>query len=200
MGNDPLKKMALMAFGMLIVFVTNAIFSIEPPEQTMRNEYPASPYSSEMILITSAGQSTDTYIFHDIANDLHLNNQFMPEADTYDLSAYSALVIVVGYSEVGMELNEVTFDEELKRVEKLIHHGQAELMPIIVTYLGGDERRDEMTDKLLLSLSEKADYIIMTTSNADSYFIRAMTREGEIPITTVSTVKDLNIPLKSIFN
>lgn len=200
MRQDPLRKMALMAVGILIVFVLNALFSIRMPDVPVSSEYPVAPFSSEMILITSAGQSTDAYIFHDIANDLHLNNQFMPEANTYDLSDYSALAIVVGYSDIGMMLNDVTYDEEVKRLKKLIHHGKAELMPIIVTYLGGDARRNEKTDALLKEVSEEADYIIMTTDYPESVFIKELTANGQTPITTVTNVKDLTMPLVSIFN
>lgn len=199
MRNDPLKKLALISFGILLVFVINALFSLKTPAKSVFNEYPVTPFSSELLLITSAGQSTDAYIFHDMANDLHLNNHFMPEADTYDLSEYSALVIVVGYSGVGMMLNDVTYEEEVKRLQKLIHHGKAELMPVIITYLGGDERRNEWTDKLLMSVTKRADYIIMTTQEGDSTFVRGLTQGKDIPITTVSSVKDLSMPLVSIF-
>lgn len=200
MRKDPLKKMALMAVGILIVFVLNALFSIRMPDIPVSSEYPAAPYSAEMILITSAGQSTDAYIFHDIANGLQLNNQFMPEANTYNLSDYSALAIVVGYSEIGMMLNDVTYDEEVKRLKKLIHHGRAELMPIIVIYLGGNARRNEKTDALLKEVAGQADYIIMNTYSPESPFIKELTHNGQVPITTIRTIKDLTMPLVSIFN
>jgi len=198
-NTDTPKKILLIVTGMLIVFVINAVINPQVALQPIPNNYPLRPFSAEMILITSAGQSTDAYIFHDIANDYHLNNHFMPEVDTYDLRAYSSIVFVVGYSDVGMMLNDVTYASEVKRIRKILQTAEAEQLPVVVTYLGGDARRSPKTDALLELVCNAADFIILTTDQEQSEFTNALTNNGSIPMTAIQNVDQLSIPLASIF-
>lgn len=196
---EHIKKLSLIILGILIVFLLNDFIQSDKNIQSISNTYPIEPFSAELILITSAGQSTDAYIFHDMANDLHLNNHFMPEISTYDLRAYSSVVFVVGYSEVGMMLNEVTYEAEYKRITKILQTAEAEHLPVITAYLGSDERRSAKTDHLLQYICSESDYILMTGDNAQSPFIDTITDGGSIPITCVNEVDQLSMPLASIF-
>jgi len=188
-----------MLLGIWIVFGLKAFIEPDKNIQNISNTYPIEPFSAELILITSAGQSTDAYIFHDMANDLHLNNRFMPEINTYDLREYSSVVFVVGYSEVGMMLNEVSYEEELKRIKKIIQTAEAELLPVVTAYVGSDERRSEKTDALLEYICSESDYILMTIDDANDPFIDRITKSRTIPITCVNNVDQLSMPLASIF-
>lgn len=196
---EHIKKISLILLGILIVFLLNDFIQSDNTIQYISNTYPIEPFSAELILITSAGQSTDAYIFHDMANDLHLNNHFMPEISTYDLRAYSSVVFVIGYSEVGMMLNEVSYEEEYTRITKILQTAEAEQLPVITAYLGSDERRSEETDALLKYIASKSDYILMTSDNGKSPFIDTITENGSIPLTCVNEVDQLSMPLASIF-
>ncbi|MBN2899937.1 MAG: hypothetical protein JXO44_14300 [Clostridia bacterium] len=196
---EHIKRLSLILLGILIVFTVNDCITTEKKIQNISNTYPVEPFSAELLLITSAGQSTDAYIFHDIANNLHLNNHFMPEANTYNLRAYSSVVFVVGYSQVGMMLNEVTYEEEFKRVQKIVQTAQAEHLPIIATYLGGNERRSKETDALMEYVCSVSDYIVITADSDRGPFIDKITENGTIPITCVRTVDQISMPLAAIF-
>lgn len=198
-NRDTIRKLSLMLLGIFIVFSINAILNFNKGYDNRGINYPLEPFSSEMMLITSAGQSTDAYIFHDLVNKLQLNNHFMPEANTYDLREYSSVVIVVGYSEVGMMLNDVIYKAEAKRIRKIIQTAEAENLPVIAAYLGGAERLNNETQTLLKSVCDEADYIIMTSDTDSGPLIKRLTNDGAIPITCVPTIDELSMALASIF-
>jgi len=198
-NKDYLKKLSLIFVGIVIVFSINTILNFNKGYNSNTINYPLDPFSAELLLITSAGQSTDAYIFHDIINKLQLNNHFMPEANTYDLREYSSVVIVVGHSEVGMMLNDVLYQAEVKRIRKILQTAEAEQLPVIAAYLGGDERLSNETQSLLKSVCDEADYIIMTSDTDKGPLIKRLTNDGQTPITCVPTIDQLSMTLASIF-
>lgn len=78
------------------------------------------PIAKTPIAIISAGQSTDSYIIHDISNQLMLRSFFMPQARDTDLKEVNTIVFVIGYSSLGMKLQNISYEEEIERIDKLL--------------------------------------------------------------------------------
>ena len=152
-----------------------------------------------MILITSAGQATDSYILQDLANELRLNNLFMPETTSLEIENLSAVVISVGYSELGLSLHDRSFNDEYSRIRDLIEDAKETDLPIVTVYVGGKERRNRKTDVLLSLACSNSTYIITTSAGNYDNFISDITKENSIPISYVENIKDLSKPLASIF-
>lgn len=158
------------------------------------DDFIGATFDNSLVIITSAGQSTDTYIVQNSANKIHLNHLFMPDANVEDLTDASTLVIVIGYSTLGLQLSEKDFDAEYKRVESLL----AQDIPIVAIYLGGDKRDSKNNRSLMALVSKKAD-LLMTISEKDNSYIEALSASNSLPVLYFDELKDLSKPLASIF-
>lgn len=157
------------------------------------------PIAKEVVLITSAGQSTDTYIVKDIANGLKIHNYFMPQASTLDLEGIQSLCIVIGYSETSEKLHDFSFETEKERVSNLITLAEKENLPIIAVYIGGKHRRGAQTDALISLVVSHADYFIATVESNYDDFLMTLSREHQLPMTLVKQIANLSEPLASVY-
>lgn len=157
------------------------------------------PIAKEMLLITSAGQSTDTYIIKDIANKLMIHNYFMPQGTDLDLEDINSIAFVVGYSEIGEKLHDISIEEELERVQSLLTLAHKEDITLITFYIGGKQRRSKETELLLLEIGTHSDYIISTTDGDFDEYISTLAKENNIPITLVNEITDISEPFASAF-
>ncbi len=194
-----LRKPFMIVLGMAIVWLTVYYIETSPDTSQISSTYLAKPFSNKMILITSAGQSTDTYIIQDLANELRFNNLFMPEAYPSDLSDVSSIVVVVGYSEIGLALHDKSIEDESERIESLLEEADKLSLPLIVVYAGGKARRNEETDRLLSLTCNRASFIITTTDGNYDQFLTSIARESSIPISYINSITDLTMPLAAAF-
>lgn len=157
------------------------------------------PIAEETVLITSAGQSADTYIVKDLANDLLIHNYFMPLATHNDLSKTNSVIIVFGYSDVSASYQNLTVAAELDRLKMLILGAKKEQKPIVGIFIGDKQRRDFKTDQLLTALVSDLDYLIATESGNFDGFLYNLAEEHRVPISVIDEVYNLSEPLVSVF-
>ncbi|GAB6109624.1 DUF6305 family protein [Fusibacter bizertensis] len=193
------RKFFLIAFGVTAVFIINFLVTTDNSARISTNASNIQPISNEMLLITSAGQSTDTYILQDIANDLRLNNLFMPQATSNDLEDVSAIIIVVGYSDIGLKIQEKSYEDEYRRIKTLIEDGHQSHIPVVAVYLGGSERRNTKTDDLIKITCTNADYIICTNDGNHDDYIGKIAESNTITISLIESINDLTKPLALVF-
>lgn len=190
-----------IAVALFVIFITWISYNMEQQDFNKDSSIPSLPQAigKETVLITSAGQSTDTYIVKDIANKLRIHNFFMPQAVEPDLEGINTVVFVVGFSELGEKLHEISFEEEKKRVEALLDSLKQKNVPIITVYLGGDHRRSQRTDELIRMTSKESRYIIATVSSDEDEFLSKLSEEYKVPLTLVKNVKEISEPFASAF-
>lgn len=157
------------------------------------------PIAEETILITSAGQSTDTYIVKDIANKLKIHTLFMPQAKTADLKDVKTLVFVIGYSELSEKVNQLNWDSEVERVDALLNYASNNEAKIITVFIGGIQRRSDETDAFIEQISLNSDYIIATYNSDFDHMISDLATLNDIPITLVDEISDVSEPFASAF-
>lgn len=194
-----IRKPLMIILGMAIVWLTVYYIETSQDNNQISSTYLAKPFSNKMILITSAGQSTDTYILQDLANELRFNNLFMPEAYPSDLSDVTSIVVVVGYSDIGLALHDKSIEDESQRVKALLDEADKLSLPLIVVYVGGKARRNEETDMLLSLTCNQASFIITTTEGNHDQFLTDIARENSIPISYINSTTDLTMPLAAAF-
>ena len=177
-----------------------AIISNQTPNQDLQN-MPSlpKPIAKEMVLITSAGQSTDTYIIKDIANKLMIHNYFMPQASTLDLDDIQSVVLVVGYSEINDTLFDTTYESEVERIKKLIDSCNALDLTVITVFIGGEHRKDIRTVWMLDYIGSNSDYIITTADGDKDQSLYRLASELKIPFTIVNKLDDISEPFASAF-
>lgn len=196
-----IKKMNRLSMIVLLIVFVILVGRISSNDISLRGRYPSlpRPIAKEVVLITSAGQSTDTYMIKDIANKLMIHNFFMPQANKADLKDISSLIVVVGYSGIGEKLHKVSFSEEETRVNKLLDAATEKKLPIITVHLGGELRMDDKSYELLKLSAEKSDYIIALVSANEKNKLSELAKELDIPLTLVESVKDISEPFASAF-
>lgn len=190
----------LLPIAVLLMLVGLAVISKQQSELDIQN-MPSlpKPIAKEMALITSAGQSTDTYIVKDIANKLMIHNYFMPQATAVELDDIKSIVFVIGYSEISEMLFGINYENEMSRVKALIAEGKKKDLKIISVFIGGEHRKDDRTVWFLEYIGENSDYIIMTTDGDRDQKLYNTAREKKIPITVVKKLEDISEPFASAF-
>ncbi|HSN66381.1 MAG TPA: DUF6305 family protein [Fusibacter sp.] len=187
-----------LAIGFILISI--AIISNQTPNQDLQN-MPSlpKPIAKEMVLITSAGQSTDTYIIKDIANKLMIHNYFMPQASTLDLDDIQSVVFVVGYSEINDTLFDTTYENEIDRIKKLIDSCNELDLTVITVFIGGEHRKDAKTVWMLDYIGTNSDYIITTADGDKDHSLYKLANELKIPFTIVNKLDDISEPFASAF-
>jgi hypothetical protein len=177
-----------------------AVLSAQQYEHDLQN-MPSlpKPIAKEMVLITSAGQSTDTYIVKDIANKLMIHNYFMPQSDTLEYDEINSVVFVIGYSEISEMLFDTNYDHELSRIKKLVSDSEKMNLKVISIFIGGQHRKDDQTKALLEYLGTNSDYIIATADGDRDQSLYQIAKTYKIPITIVNKLEDISEPFASAF-
>ncbi|HYE84051.1 MAG TPA: DUF6305 family protein [Clostridia bacterium] len=157
------------------------------------------PIASAPIVITSAGQSTDTYIIRDISNQLMIRSFFMPQAEAAELEDIKSIVFVVGYSSLGMKLQNMSYEEENARIGKLLKEAEENGLTVLTVALGEDHSYDRKTEELLRLVGGSSDYLIgLRESNNESTLIE-LAKERDIPMTLVGGIREISGPFASAF-
>jgi hypothetical protein len=190
----------LLPFTVLLILTGLAIISREQLKLDIQN-MPSlpKPIAVEMALITSAGQSTDTYIVKDIANKLMIHNYFMPQAQTIEMDDINSIVFVIGYSEISEMLFGTDYKTEVNRIKNLIAESKEKKLKIISVFIGGEHRKDARTLWFLTYIGENSDYIITTSDGDRDQNLYHFARERKIPITVVNKLDDISEPFASAF-
>ncbi|SHJ78114.1 DUF6305 family protein [Tepidibacter formicigenes] len=157
------------------------------------------PIAKGKVLITSAGQSTDTYIVKDIANKLMIHNFFMPQAREVDLEGINTVVFVVGYSPIGENLHDLGYNQEVKRIKNLIKILRKKKITIITVFIGNRKEANKKTDKLLNLTCKYANYVISTKNNNNNQYLLNLAKLYNFKLTLVEDVTGLSEPFASAF-
>jgi hypothetical protein len=192
-------KFVSFCLGVIVIIGLNYVIRPISENDYVNTGFLSQPIAKETILVTSAGQSTETYILQDIVNGLRLSHLFMPQAYSSDLEGIASVVISVGYSEIGERLLKQSFTQEKQRFNTLIDKAKDLNIPIITVYLGGSGRRNTHTDALLKYAIEHSSYVIATEEgNLDGYISR-LTDDFNCPLALVKHIKDISDSLASAY-
>lgn len=192
-------RIVLLATLFVIIVLINSPFADINHEKTFTLPGLPKPIAKQPIVITSAGQSTDTYIIRDIANQLMLRSYFMPQAKDTDIRDVSTLVFVVGYSSLGTKLQNLTYEEEKLRIEKLLKKAVEDELTIITVLVGGERSQDNKTGELIELIGSKADYLIGMKDSCHVQALTELAKEKDIPLTLVNEAGALSGPFASAF-
>lgn len=185
----------------VIIFIILIIVFLPFDKQKIETSFRAlpRPIGGEPLMITSAGQSTDIYIIKDIANKLMIDNYFMPIASASEVNDVESAVIVIGYSEVGIRLNDLDFAKEQERVVNLVKEIKAKDISLVTVYLRGSKMLSTENKELLKLVIDYTDYLIVTEEDGDHSFFENLADQANIPITIVDNLNEVSEPFVSVF-
>lgn len=187
-----------VCFSIVLLFTFSSIGNSQSKHINTYPNLPA-PIAEEKILITSAGQATESSIMLSIADNLNLEADYRPRALGTDLYDYKSVVIMLGFSANGLSHTNRSFQEELTRTKQLVKEARLANLPIILVNISGLFRDDSQTWQLFEQTAPFADYFIglKNMKNADSSI--KILRGNSVPVTLVTDLDDLQTPFNSVF-
>ncbi len=130
------------------------------------------PRPSPPVLVTSLGQSLD---------------------------AFQVQLLAVGASLKGFGDAGITIKDELARAGRLLDAAKSRGIAIVVLHMGGEERRDALSNQLIELTAPRAQrLIIREDSDADGLFAK-IAADNKIPLAVIDNVTSLKQPLQELF-
>lgn len=191
----------ILLLSTLFIMLTQIIepFNVKHREKAFTLPGLPQPIAKAPIIITSAGQNTDSYIIRDISNQLMLRSYFMPQAKENDVKDVNTIVFVVGYSSLGAKLQNITYEEEKSRIEKLLHKADEDNLTVIALVLGGERSHVPKTEELIRLIGINSNYIIGLKDTCHEGILYELAKSKDIPLTLVNEVRAFSEPFASAF-
>lgn len=120
-------------------------------------------------LLVAVGESADISIAKSVMGKTGV--EYTEYVKGADLAGFKSAVLVPGVSVKGLGEAGIDVAAELAATEALLADLDAAGVKVIVAHLGGDARRDELTDQFLDVVFPAADYIVaLESGNKDGKF------------------------------
>src|SRR5882672_1317600 len=157
------------------------------------------PRPSPPVLVTSLGQSLDAFQVQLAVLRSGIKFKYDPRAEVDQLDDAKTLFLAVGASLKGFGDAGITIKDELARAGHLLDAAKSRGIAIVVLHIGGEERRDALSNQLIELTAPRAQrLIIREDSDADGLFAK-IAKAGHIPLVIVDNVINLKAPLAELF-
>ena len=155
--------------------------------------------ASPPVLVTSIGQSLDAFQVQLAVRRAGIAFQYDPRAEADKLAEVKTVFLAVGASLKGFGDAGITIKDELARTGKLLDAAKSSGTTIVVLHIGGEERRDVLSNQLIELTAPRAHQLInREDSDADGMFA-GIAKSGNIPLTVIDNVINLRKPLQEMF-
>jgi hypothetical protein len=151
------------------------------------------------VLVTSIGQSLDAFQVQLVVRRAGIAFKYDARAETDALTEVKTLFLAVGASLKGFGEAGITIKDELARTTRLLDEAKSRGVYVVVLHVGGEERRDALSNQLIELAAPRAHrLIIREDSDADGMFA-GIAKAGDIPLLTIDTVINLRQPVQQMF-
>jgi len=155
--------------------------------------------ASPPVLVTSIGQSLDAFQIQLAVKRAGIAFQYDPRAEADKLAEVKTVFLAVGASLKGFGDAGITIKDELARTGKILDAAKSNGNYIVVLHMGGEERRDALSNQLIELTAPRAhQLIIREDSDADGMFA-GIAKDAKIPLTVIDNVINLRKPLQELF-
>ncbi len=161
-----------------------------PAQSTFQAELP--------LAVTSCGQSPDAFTVSILLKRLKVEHTFQNTLKPEGLKSLKTLVVVMGGSAKG--LGEAGIDEkgEVERVSGLLAKARELKIKILAVHIGGESRKGPLSDKFILPVVSRADYVLVTEDgNKDGFFTR-LTQDKKIPLEVVKQTREVGQRIQAL--
>ena len=157
------------------------------------------PKAGTPVLVTSLGQSLDAFQVQLAVRRAGIAYKYDARAEPDQLADVKTLFLAVGASLKGFGEAGITIKEELARAVQLLDAAKSRGILVVVLHVGGEERRDALSNQLIeLTAPRAQQLIIRNDSDADGLFA-GIAKKGNIPLVVVDNVINLKQPLQDLF-
>lgn len=158
----------------------------------------AFPRLEQPVLLTSLGQAADVHTMSVLAKRAKVPVDYKTFATPEDAANAKTIIVNVGVSLKGFGSAGVNLDTETARANAIFKVAKEKGITVILTHIGGEERRDNMSNLLLdVSMPQADAYIVYDRANKDGYFDKAA---GEKPLILIPKTMEMLKVLQSINN
>ncbi|MFO1185808.1 MAG: DUF6305 family protein [Bauldia sp.] len=157
------------------------------------------PKAAPPVLVTSIGRSLDSFQIQLVVRRLGVEFKHVADADADGLGNAKTLILAVGASLKGFGDAGITIKDELARTTKILDTAKAKGLYVILVHLGGEDRRDALSNQLIDLVGPRSNYmIIRDDSDADKMFT-GISKTGNIPLVVIDGPDTLRPALEKIF-
>jgi hypothetical protein len=154
------------------------------------------PPLAQPILLTSLGQAADVNTFNVLAKRAAIPMEYKTMATGADVQGKKTVILCVGVSLKGFGAAGINLETETSRANDIVAAAKAAGAYVILAHIGGEERRDNMSNRMLGVAMPLADaYIVYAQGNADGYFTK---EAGSKPLVLLDKTMDLVEVLKKL--
>ena len=157
------------------------------------------PKAEAPVLVTSLGQSLDAFQVQLSLGRAGVEFAYDPLADVDQLADKKTLFLAVGASLKGFGDAGIRIEDEIARAGRLLDAAQTAGILIVVLHVGGEERRDNLSNQLIEIAAPRARALIVREdSDGDGLFTR-IAETGGIPMLVFGNVLNLRRPFQEMF-
>lgn len=161
---------------------------------------PPAGVSAELpVAMTCPGQAPDGQMVKLVMGRVKIPVKYDPFLEPKDLAGNKTLIIILGGSGKGLGSAGVDLREEMKRAEALIGEAQKRKIKLIGIHAGGEDRRGDVSTKLIDLVAPKMQYIIVREDgNKDGLFTK-LAAQHKIPLSVVKQYPEIGDIFKVLF-
>ena len=191
LSTPPLRRFAgAAAIALSLALMTAGLSSVTAQEK---------PKASPPVLVTSLGQSLDAFQIQLAVRRAGIPYKYDARAEIDQLDEVKTLFLGVGASLKGFGEAGITIKDELARAGQLLDAAKSRGILIVVLHMGGEERRDALSNQLIELTAPRANLLIIRNdSDADGKFAE-IAKAGKIPLVVIDNVLNLKGPLQELF-
>jgi ABC-type sugar transport system substrate-binding protein len=157
------------------------------------------PKASPPVLVTSLGQSLDAFQIQLAVRRAGIKYKYDARAEVDQLDDVKTLFLGVGASLKGFGEAGITIKDELARAVQLLDAAKSRGIFVVVLHMGGEERRDALSNQLIELTAPRAKLLIIRNdSDADGKFAE-IAKANKIPVVVIDNVLNLRGPLQELF-
>ena len=191
LSTPPLRRFAgAAAVALGLAMVTADLSNVTAQEK---------PKASPPVLVTSLGQSLDAFQIQLAVRRAGIPYKYDARAEVDQLDEVKTLFLGVGASLKGFGEAGITIKDELARAGQLLDAAKSRGILIVVLHVGGEERRDALSNQLIELTAPRAKLLIIRNdSDTDGKFAE-IAKAGHIPLVVIDNVLNLKGPLQELF-
>jgi len=188
---NPLRRFAGAATVALSLAIATADLSTVAAQER--------PKASPPVLVTSLGQSLDAFQIQLVVRRAGIPFKYDARAEVDQLDDAKTLFLGVGASLKGFGEAGITIKDELARAGQLLDAAKNKGILVVVLHVGGEERRDALSNQLIELAAPRAKLLIIRNdSDTDGKFAE-IAKAGNIPLVVIDNVLNLRGPLQELF-
>ncbi len=189
--------------GRLRVVLMLGLVAVAPlalvPAPARAQEVPAGVSAQLPVAMTCPGQAPEGQIVKLIFGRLKTPIKYDAFLEPKALQGSKSLILILGGSGKGLGSAGVDLKDEMKRAEQLIAEAGKQKIKLIGIHAGGEDRRGEVSTKLIDLVAPKMQYLIVREDgNKDGLFTK-LAGQHKIPLTVIKASGDLPEIFKALF-